>query len=83
MRATEVRVGRNFIRAGDTVRVRPSAPGRRDGYLARFQHAELDDAGNVRWVEVVGGPRGRHATRSLRLDRIERVAQTKHGERIR
>lgn len=41
---TEYRVGRNFIRLGDTVRVLPSKPGRRDGFRATITRIEaLDD----------------------------------------
>jgi hypothetical protein len=77
----EVRHGRNFIRKGDTVKVRPSREGRKDGFTAVFRGAKLDDDGNVRWVDVIGGPRGRvQHLRSFPLDRIRRLAQTRDGE---
>lgn len=45
---TEYRVGRNFIRLGDTVRVLPSKPGRRDGFRATVTRIEaLDDGSPV------------------------------------
>lgn len=43
---------------GDAVRVLPSRPYKRDGYPATVVHVECDDEGAVRWVEVVGDPRG-------------------------
>lgn len=76
---TEYRTGRNFIRIGDVVRVRPR-PGRRDGFEARVRPIRADSAGEVSEVEVFGGPAGRSAVRTFRPDRIERVAQTRNGE---
>lgn len=81
---TEIRLGRNFIRPGDTVRVLPSRPGRRDGFLATVREIVVDDSGSVKHVEVMGGPNGRpRAFHALRLERIARVAQTKARERLR
>lgn len=76
---TEYRTGRNYIRIGDVVRVRPR-PGRRDGFEARVRSIRGDDAGEVNEVEVFGGPAGRQAIRTFRPDRIERVAQSRHRE---
>ena len=78
----EIRLGRNFIRSGDTVKVRPSKEGKRDGFKAIFKRAKLDDNGDVKWVDVIGGAHDRRQERSLRLDRIQRVAQTRQGESL-
>jgi hypothetical protein len=75
----EYRTGRNFIRIGDIVRVRPR-PGRRDGFEAKVRAILADERGEVTEIEVFGGPAGRHAIRTLRPERIERLAQTCHGE---
>lgn len=75
----EIRQGRNWIRKGDTVRVLPSKPGKRDGFLATFHYAASDGT----YAEVFGGPAGRcPATRTLPLDRIARVVQTRSGQRL-
>lgn len=77
-RVSEVRVGRNFIREGDLVRVKPTL-GRHDGFDARFRYAEIE--GDRTTVCVVGAPRGRAiCTRFFPLDRIERRQQTHGGE---
>ena len=60
---TEYRTGRNFIRIGDIVRVRPR-PGRRDGFEAKVRAILADERGEVTEIEVFGGPAGRHAIRS-------------------
>src|SRR5579863_8580021 len=39
-RLSEVRHGRNFIRSGDLVRVKPSRSGHHDGFAARFLFSE-------------------------------------------
>jgi len=82
-RVYEIRVGRNFIRKGDTVKVKavPGRPGQaaQSGFLAKFLYAVVNDDDSIRYVEVVGGRNG--ANRSLKLDRIKRVAQTRKGER--
>jgi hypothetical protein len=72
--------GRNMIRQGDIVRVRPSRPGARDGFNATFRTATVDDDGNVVDIEVYGGHGGRAAIRTLRPERIQRRAQTRHTD---
>lgn len=74
----EWRVGRNFVRVGDTVKV-TADPGRRNGYEARVRKIEVDDDGEVTVVHVVSTARG---YRSYRPERIERRAQTRGGERV-
>lgn len=77
-------MGRNFVRVGDVVRVLPSKPGKRDGFLATVREIACDEAGEVRHVEVYGAPTGRPvAFHALRLDRIARVAQSRHTEGLR
>jgi hypothetical protein len=74
----EIRLGRNFVRAGDVVRVTASREGKRDGFRAIFRHAVLDDDGQVKHVEVYGAPGQRaKAFRTFTLDRIQRVAQSR------
>lgn len=82
---TEVRFGRNFIRLGDIVRVKPSRKGKKDGFDARVSRLLTNEAGQLIEVEVVepmgafsGKSFGR--LRSFRPDRIERKSQTKNGE---
>lgn len=78
----ELRMGRNFVRVGDTVRVLPSRPGKRDGFLATLRAIVTDDAGAVRHLEVYGAPTGRPvAFHALRLERVRRVSQTRHPAR--
>lgn len=72
----EVRLGgRNKLRPGDLVRVLPSQPGRRDGYIGRARRILLDHDEPV--VEVTGGPAGRaKSVRTLRLARLARTQAT-------
>jgi hypothetical protein len=71
----EYRMGRNFIRIGDTVRVTPSAPHKHDGGLATVvDFLPRDGADPI--VHVLR--EGSHHFYST--TRIRRVAQTRHGE---
>jgi hypothetical protein len=80
-KVSEYRRGRNFIRVGDVVRVK-ALPGKRDGFEARVRAIAVDErSGEPVEVEVFGGYRGRAMVRTFRPDRIERVAQTRRGER--
>jgi hypothetical protein len=75
------RVGRNFIRIGDVVRVK-AAPGKRNGFTATVRAIKMDErTRQVGEVEVFGGPAGRAMVRTFRRDRIERVAQSRNGQR--
>ncbi len=75
------RVGRNFIRVGDVVRVK-AAPGKRNGFTATVRAIKIDErTGQVGEVEVFGGPVGRAMIRTFRRERIERVAQSRNGQR--
>lgn len=65
--------GRNFVRKGDTVHVDPSAPGRRDGFDARFIEAHVDGDGVVVDIEVYGGRDGRASVRTFRPGRVRRT----------
>lgn len=81
VKVEKYRVGRNFIRVGDVVRVR-AAPGKRNGFKATVRAIKIDErTGQVGEVEVFGGPAGRAMVRTFRRDRIERVAQSRNGER--
>lgn len=82
LKVQQYRSGRNFIRVGDTVKVKP-APGKRNGFKAVVRAIKVDeDTGAVGEVEVFGGSAGRAMARTFRADRIERVAQTRRGERM-
>lgn len=77
------RRGRNYIRVGDRVRIAPSAPRRHDGFVATVRRIVIDANGTVTEVEVLGAPRGRPvAFRSVRADRVVRIAQTRGGDRV-
>ncbi len=79
-KVSEFRRGRNFIRVGDVVRVK-ALPGKRNGFEAKVRGIAVDgQTGEPVEVEVFGGARGRGMIRTLRADRIERVAQTRRGE---
>lgn len=52
---TTIRLGRRDVHAGDRVRVRPSKPRKRDGFVARFVGAEVVDDG-LKWIQVFGAP---------------------------
>jgi hypothetical protein len=67
---------RNYIRVGDTVRV-ASSPGRRDGHLGRIHEIVTDGDGEVIDITVVGDT----GFRTYLPHRIQRIAQTKGGER--
>jgi len=74
--------GRNFIREGDDVKVL-AGPGNKQTYLARFLYGEIDEEGNLVQVSVYGA-KGERAplTRIFRPERLQRVAQTKSGEKV-
>ncbi len=79
-KVSEFRWGRNFIRVGDVVRVK-ALPGKRNGFEAKVRGIAVDaQTGEPFEVEVFGGAHGRGMIRTLRVDRIERVAQTRRGE---
>lgn len=72
----EVRHGRNFIRHGDLVRVRPSAPGRHDGYKARFQYAATDRGGLHYVLHELDGGKYR-CIRTVKPEAVVRTATTR------
>jgi hypothetical protein len=41
---------------GDQIKVLPSAPRHRDGFIGRVMHATLDGTGAVLYVDVFGAP---------------------------
>lgn len=75
----EMRVGRNFIRVGDVVHVKPSRPGKRDGFDGKVVSIRANDDGSIRWLDV-SGPKG---LRSVVPDQVQRRAQTKARECVR
>lgn len=78
MRISEVRHGRNFIRAGDLVRVKPSRSGKHDGFTAKFLYS--NETGNFALQELDYS--GSHvAFRFIEACRIKRLATTRHQAR--
>lgn len=76
---TEYRQGRNFVRVGDVVHVRPSKPGKRDGFDSKVLRIR-GTLTAVTDVDVVDPRNGN--VRTLPAARIARKAQTKAGERL-
>ena len=74
----EWRVGRNFIRPGDVVRILPSSPKRKDGGYARVV-ALIAEAEGEPPTTVHVLKEGAH--RFYVADRVQRLAQTKAGRR--
>lgn len=72
----EIRVGRNFIRKGDVVRVTPSSPGKRDGGLATLQKITEHPEAGLEFHVVLKAKQ-----RVFRANRIKRVAQVRGGEK--
>lgn len=74
----EYRVGRNFIRVGDTVRCKPLAGSSFKARVTRITRIGDDDS--TIEVSVFGGSKGRGAHRTFSAERITRLAQTRAGE---
>ena len=68
------KMGRNYVRIGDHVKVKPSSKGKRDGFKARVLMIRADDAGMVEYIDVAA-PNGN--LRTLPVARIQRVAQSR------
>lgn len=60
---------------GDFVKVRPSRPKKRDGFVGRIKKVWVDEDGVVTAVDVFGGQKGRERYRSLRPERIETFSE--------
>lgn len=73
----EVRLGRNFIRKGDVVRLAPSKPGKRDGGEATVEKI-METTEGYEFHTILTGGRG---FKVVRQDRIHRVQQVRGGER--
>lgn len=69
---TEYRVGRNFIRLGDTVKI-TSSPGKRDTYRGVVKRIYSDGRMSVYGARTSRVP----MERTYPLDRIQRVAQSR------
>lgn len=75
--------GSGRIAVDDFVEVRPSEPGRRDGFVGRCRGWWITDAGVVTAVDVWGAPRkGYEKMRSIRPDRI-RVLSARRQSALR
>lgn len=71
---------RNYIRVGDVVKVLPTAPKKRDGFEAKVLRIHERPNGEVHF-DVIGGKGGRLLQRTVRADRVARVAQNRtHSE---
>lgn len=70
---------RNFVRRGDVVHVRPSRPGRHDGFDSKILRIR-GTLTNVTGVDVRDPRTG--GLRTVLPDRIERRAQTRGGGRL-
>lgn len=76
MPLTEVRHGRNFIRTGDLVRVKPARSGRHDGFVGKFKYADEDKGGLYYALQELSSG-GRHvAFRFIKPERVRRLATT-------
>lgn len=74
MRGVEVqtiRIGRHTVTAGDRLRVAPSSPRRRDGFVGTFRSARVEGDTLIE-ITVAGAPTGR--PRALRTFRPERIS---------
>lgn len=66
------------IRVGDVVKVLPSRPRARDGFLAEVRQFKIDEMGEVLEICVVGAPAGRPvAWRTFRPERVAPVRKTR------
>lgn len=77
MKVSEVQHNRNWIRAGDLLRVRPSRSGKHDGFAARFLYADEDRSPYYALLQLDtdGTP---VAHRFVRPERVKRLAQSRH-----
>lgn len=75
-RTDVVRHGRNFIRAGDLVRVAPSQPGKHDGFPAILKYAETDNGGLFYCLQALESAKGKLIPTGFRFMRPERVRRT-------
>lgn len=80
MRGVEVqafRIGRHKVEAGHLLRVLPSRPGKRDGFVGKVRSARVEGDVVVE-VTVVGAPAGRPAAhRTFTPARLAWVRQPK------
>ena len=76
----QIRIGRNFVRIGDLVRVTKGGADKQ-GFDAKVHRINLRSDGAVELdVLYTRGHRRAGTLRTLPLDRIKRKAQTKNGE---
>lgn len=73
----EFRLGRNFVRKGDMVRVSPSRAGKHDGFVARFVYADNDRGGTYLMLQEVTTVKGGRVIpcgfRTLKPERVHRL----------
>jgi hypothetical protein len=67
-----IMLGGSALAADDFVKVKPSSPGRKDGFVGVFRGIWIDDDGKVTGVDVWGDKRiSRQRMRTFRPERIE------------
>lgn len=77
-------LGEMFSR-GEQIKVLPSAPRHRDGFVGKVLCATLDEAGKILYVDVFGAPGSKApSTRSLPPDRLAPMPKPKRrrGQRV-
>lgn len=80
-RLSEVRHGRNFIRSGDLVKVRPSRDGKHDGFVARFLYGFSDKGGETYALQELDSGGKPVAFRFKRPEVVRRLAMTNQPHR--
>lgn len=66
------------ISNGDYIKVRPSAPGKKDGFIGVIRGFWMKD-GAVNAIDVYGGKLGLERVHSLRLERVEVLSTRKQN----
>lgn len=77
---TEYRVGRNFIRQGDRIKVRKGWNGTKNGFESRVLRILANPDGTPSGIEVKWPWNG--SIRTIRPEFIERKRQTKNGQAL-
>ena len=81
LKLTEIRHGRNYVRVGDLVKVRPSRDGKHDGFVARFLYADTDRGGTFYALQELDHGGRPVVFRFLKPERVKRLAMTKQPHR--
>lgn len=77
-----IEIGGQAIAVDDFVKVKPSAPGKKDGFIGVFRGVWMDEDGTVTAIDVWGDKRKqRERMRSFRPERIE-ILSTKMQNKL-